>query len=137
MQAPLGSDCGAADLGATGPTAATIPGAPVELFDIDRVPQGDVAIGSEQPEQPDATINLEQASVGKETVPDTGVVAKPMSDDLAFPTACVFSFDVATNADVGRAYLFSIGSVYFPVPAIMRADLEAASWVANIGVNPQ
>lgn len=136
-RAPIGSDCGTADLRGTGPKAATIPGARIEFFDFRRVQE----MSGEA--QPDATINPEQASVGAQTIPDLGVVAAPISDDPNFPAACVFTFDVATSADVGLAYLFSIGSlfaddaVYIPVPAILRSELEAAGWVANIGVNPQ
>jgi len=80
--------------------------------------------------QPDATINPEQALVGTQTIPDLGVVAAPLGDDPNFPAACVFTFDVATSADVGLAYLFSIGSlfaddaVYIPVPAIAHGIVE-------------
>ena len=61
----------------------------------------------------------------------------PCTNDLTFPTACLFSFDVPTTADVDKAYLFALGSVYFPVPVIPRADLEAAGWYAKIVVNPE
>jgi hypothetical protein len=133
-RASMGSDCGAADLSGTGPKVSTIPGAPFELFDFEQFRE--LADG-------EPATRLERASVGKQTVPDSGLVSEPISDDPDFPAACVFSFDVATSADVGLAYLFSIGplladdGIYFPVPALMRADVEAAGWVANIGVNPQ
>jgi hypothetical protein len=116
--ATLGSACGAADLRATGPKAATTPGSRLQLFDFNRA-------------------NAAMTPLGDEPVPPTGLVAKPISDDPSFPTACRFSFDVPTTADVDKAYLFALGSISFPVPVIPRADLEAAGWVANIGVNPQ
>lgn len=132
-QAPQGSACGAADLRETGPKAATVPGAPFAFYDFERVRE----LGALD----DAT-QLEQTSVGHQTVPDAGVVAEPIADDPDFPAACVFSFDVVTG-EVELAYMFAIGppltddSIYFPIPAILRTDLEAAGWVANIGVNPQ
>ena len=50
---------------------------------------------------------------------------------------CRFTVDVPTTADVKTAYAASVGSVYFAIPLMKRDDLEAAGWVANIGVNPQ
>lgn len=41
-----------------------------------------------------------------------------------------------TAADSDR-YFLSFGSIHFPVPIILREDLEAAGWIANVGVNPQ
>lgn len=120
--AELGSACDAAALRATGPTAATIPGSRLKFFDFDRAREADFAT---------------MAPLGEQPVPQTGTVVKPISDDPAFPAGCLFSFDVPTTADAGKAYMFSLGSVYFPIPAILRADLEAAGWDANIGVNPQ
>jgi hypothetical protein len=118
--ATLGSACDAAALRATGPKAATIPGSRLQFFDFGF----DRESGTPPP-------------IGEQLVPQTGTVVKPISDDPSFPAACLFSFDVPTTADVNKAYTFALGSVYFPVPAILRADLEAAGWVANIGVNPQ
>ena len=114
----LGSTCDAAGLRATGTKAATIPGSRLKLFDFDRADEMITPLG----DQP---------------VPPTGTVAKPISDDPAFPAACIFSFDVPTTAAVEKAYVFALGSIYFPVPLIPRAELEAAGWIANIGVNPQ
>ena len=116
--APLGSPCDAATLRATGPKAATIPGSRLQFLDFDRMD------GSMTP-------------LGDQRVPPTGAVAGPISDDPDFPTACIFSFDVPTTAGVDKAYVFSLASIYFPVPVIPRAELEAAGWVADIGVNPQ
>ena len=118
--ATLGSACDAAALRATGPKAATITGSRLQFFDFGF----DRESGTPPP-------------IGEQKVPSTGTVVKPISDDPSFPAACLFSFDVPTTADVNKAYVFSIGSIYFPVPAILRADLEAAGWDANIGVNPQ
>ena len=75
--------------------------------------------------------------MGEQTVPATGTVVQAISDDPGFPVACRFTFDVPTTADVKTAYAVSLGEVYFPIPVMRRDDLEAAGWVANIGVNPQ
>jgi hypothetical protein len=69
-------------------------------------------------------------------VPLTGTVAERLTDDPGYPASCLFAFDVPTTADPDR-YVFSVGEVYFPIPLILRDQLEAAGWVANIGVNPQ
>jgi hypothetical protein len=117
----VGSACDAAALSATGPVAATIPGSHLQFFDFGRANDE----------------RITRTQLGEQPVPQTGTVVKPISDDAHFPTACLFSFDVPTTADVDNAYVFALGSVYLPVPVILRADLEAAGWVANIGVNPQ
>ena len=148
--AALGSACDAAALGATGPVAATIPGSRLQFFDFDQPldmfdpadepnetpPEGSSPRDTLTPEKPNET-RKPLTPLGDQTVPATGTVVKPISNDPSFPAACLFSFDVPTSADVKKAYLFSLGSVYFPVPAMLRADLEAAAWVTNIGVNPQ
>jgi hypothetical protein len=113
--AAVGSACDAAALGATGPKAATIPGSRLQFL---------------------SRVNETLATIGEEAVPLAGKVAEPIADDPDFPAACLFSFDVATTADAAN-YFFTLGSIYFPMPIIPRSQLEAAGWVANIGVNPQ
>ncbi len=120
--ADLGSSCDAAALRTTGPIVATIPGSTLRFFDFDRARE----VGFEN-----------VAPLGEHEVPSAGTVVKPLSDDPDFTAACQFSFDMPTIADAGRAYMFSLGTVYFPLPAILRADLEARGWEAYIGVNPQ
>ena len=120
--AALGSTCDATALRATGPVAATIPGSRLSFFDFDQAREADFAT---------------MTPLGEQPVPQTGTVVQPISDDPNSSAGCLFSFDVPTTADVNKAYMFSLGSVYFPIPAILRADLEAAGWNANIGVNPQ
>ena len=115
--AAFGSACDATALSATGPKAATIPGSRLRFLSLNRA-------------------NRTSETIGDQPVPRTGTVAKPISDDPSFPTACLFSFDVPTAADVD-GYAFALESIYFPMPIIPRAQLEAAGWVANIGVNPQ
>ncbi len=147
--AALGSTCDATALRATGPVAATIPGSRLSFFDFDQPldmfdpadepnetpPEGSSPRATVVPEEPNET-KVPFIPLGEQTVPETGTLVKPISDDPGFPAACLFSFDVSTTADVKKAYVFSVGSVYFPVPLILRSDLEAAGWVANIGVNP-
>jgi hypothetical protein len=120
--ADMGSACDAAALTATGPVAATIPGSRLQFFDFDQARETEFAT---------------MTPLGEQPVPQTGTVVKPINDDPDFSAACLFSFDVPTTADVNKAYMFSLGSVWFPIPAFLRADLEAAGWDANIGVNPQ
>jgi hypothetical protein len=128
--ATLGSACDAAALSATGPVAATIPGSRLQFFALP-LPAAPPAPGSAN--ETLATIT----PIGEQPVPQTGTVVKPIYDEgSSFPTACLFSFDVATTAEVDY-YAFDVGSVYFPIPIIPRADLEAAGWIASIGVNPQ
>jgi hypothetical protein len=135
--AALGSTCDAAALRATGPIVATIPGSRLKLTDFDQaLDMADQAYEPNATEKPTETTKP-LTPLGEQTVPATGTVVKPISDDPGFPAACLLSFDVPTTADVKKAYLFSVGSIYFPLPAMLRADLEAAGWVANIGVNPQ
>ena len=135
--ATLGSACDAAALRATGPKAATIPGSRLQFFDFDQaLKMADQVYEPNETNNPSET-NKPITPLGEQRVPSTGTVVKPISDDPSFPAACLFSFDVPTSADVNKAYLFSVGSIYFPLPAILRADLEAAGWDANIGVNPQ
>jgi hypothetical protein len=126
--APVGSTCNATALRETGPVAATIPGSPVQLFDFNR---WDVP-----PPAPGATRQPLKV-VGEQAVPAAGTVVEAIIDDPGFPAACRFTFDVPTTADVKTAYLVSIGRVYFPLPLMHRDALEAAGWIADIGVNPQ
>lgn len=153
--AGLGPACDAAALRATGPKAATIPGSRLWLADFarasERVPLQPAETPPEAPAETNATsatsepIQTSQpiqtsepiTPLGEQPVPQTGTVVKPISDDPSFPAACRFSFDVPTTADPDSAYLFAVGSIYFPIPLMPRADLEAAGWVANIIVNPQ
>jgi hypothetical protein len=116
-KAKIGAACDAAALTATGPKSATIPGSRMEFLAVDRVN------GTFEP-------------IGAQPVPLAGSVAEAISDDPMYPAACQFSFDVSTTSDPDF-YAFRVGSVYFPVPAIPRSQLEAAGWVTNIGVNPQ
>jgi hypothetical protein len=129
--ATLGSACDATALRATGPKAATIPGSRVQLGDFDRMSEA-----FDRPDQSTGTIDT-IAPLGEQIVPQTGIVVKAISDDPGFPAACVFSMDVPTTTDPNKAYVFTVGSIYFPVPLMLRSDLETAGWVANIGVNPQ
>jgi hypothetical protein len=116
--APGGSPCDMAALRSTGPGAATIPGSHLQFLRwADRV-------------------NGKMEVIGEGLVPLGGTVAGAISDDPNFPTACLFTLDVPTTMDTD-VYAYALGSIYFPVPAILRQDLEAAEWVARIGVNPQ
>jgi hypothetical protein len=124
--ATLGSACDAAALSATGPVAATIPGSRLQFFALP------LPAASGRANETPATIT----PIGEQPVPQTGTVVKPIHNESRFTTACLFSFDVPTTAEVDY-YAFSVGSVYFPIPIIPRADLEAAGWIANIAVNPQ
>lgn len=130
----LGSACDAATLRATGPKVATIPGSRLWLADFDQA-----RMMADQPHQTNAASATREpiTTLGEQWVPKTGTVVKPISDGSSFPAACLFSFDVPTTAVPDRAYLFAVGSIYFPIPLMLRADLEATDWVANIGVNPQ
>jgi len=151
--AALGSTCDATALKATGPVAVTIPGSTLKLLRVvggggfpaaptpPEVP-GSAPADSTSPAEPGlpsangpaATIGVE--TIGEQLVPQSGKVAGPISSNTEFPTACLFSFDVVTTTDLDR-YLFSVGKVYFPVPLITGRQLQAAGWVANIGVDPQ
>ena len=154
--AALGSACDAAALRATGPKAAAIPGSRLMLYDP-ALAGRDVFQPAEPAETPADTNGTSattepsptiQASapiqtsapitpLGEQPVPQTGTVVKPINDDPSFPAACRFSVDVPTTADPDKGYGFGVGSIYFPIPLMLRADVEAAGWVANIGVNPQ
>jgi hypothetical protein len=150
--AALGSACDAAALRATGPKAAAIPGSRLVLYDIARAGR-DVFPPAEAPATADTSATAETSAtnqpsepihtnepttpLGEQPVPQTGTVVKPISDDPSFPAACRFSFDVPTTADPDKGYVFGVGSIYFPIPLMLRADLETAGWVATIGVNPQ
>lgn len=115
VDAALDSACDAATLRATGPKAATIPGLPLRFL---RLLESEPATAE---------------TIGEATIPSAGTVAQLAGDAERY---CVFTFDVKTTADTDP-YVFSVGSIYFPMPIIPRDQLVAAGWVVDIGVNPQ
>jgi hypothetical protein len=156
----LGTSCDAVALAPTGPISATIPGSTLTFLDMAALaairaqetplapptPPGEAATGAAPTAVPTAVptsagateipAELRMAIVGEQVVPPSGTVAAPITDDAKFPTACLFTFDVATTKDLER-YGVLLGKVYFPVPLVSGSQLAAADWVCTIGVNPQ